>query len=120
MLGKQGHLVTVAANGGEALAAWEEGHFDLVLMDLQMPKMDGFDCTAAIRLREQQTGSHTQIVALTAHALKGDAERCLDAGMDGYLSKPLRSEDLYAVVARTMMYDEHQPAPALPGPLIPL
>jgi CheY-like chemotaxis protein len=115
MLGKLGHLVTVVSNGREALAAWEKARFDLVLMDLQMPKMDGLECTAAIRLREQQTGSHTQIVALTAHALKGDAERCLDAGMDGYLSKPLRSEDLHAVIAGAMMYQETQSALALPA-----
>jgi CheY-like chemotaxis protein len=116
MLGKLGHLVTIVSNGREALAAWEEAHFDLVLMDLQMPKMDGLECTAAIRLREQQTGSHTQIVALTAHALKGDAERCLNAGMDGYLSKPLRSEDLHSVIAGAMMYQETQSAPTLTAP----
>jgi len=102
MLAKMGHVVTVAANGNEALAAWDQRHFDLVLMDVQMPQMDGFECIAAIRLREQQSGGHTPVIALTAHALKGDDERCLEAGMDEYLSKPLRSEDLAAAIARVL------------------
>jgi CheY-like chemotaxis protein len=106
ILSKLGHAVTVASDGVEALAAWENGYFDLILMDIQMPQMDGFECTANIRLREQQNGGHTPIIALTAHALKGYDERCLDAGMDGYLSKPLRSEDLHAAIARVMMRQE--------------
>ena len=106
ILSKLGHAVTVASDGVEALAAWEDGYFDLILMDIQMPQMDGFECTANIRLREQQNGGHTPIIALTAHALKGYDERCLDAGMDGYLSKPLRSEDLHAAIARVMMRQE--------------
>ena len=96
----------MASDGVEALAAWEDGYFDLILIDIQMPQMDGFECTANIRLREQQNGGHTPIIALTAHALKGYDERCLDAGMDGYLSKPLRSEDLHAAIARVMMRQE--------------
>ena len=106
ILSKLGHAVTVASDGVEALAAWEDGYFDLILMDIQMPQMDGFECTANIRLREQQNGGHTPIIALTAHALKGYDERCLDAGMDGYLSKPLRSEDLLAAIARVLMRQE--------------
>jgi signal transduction histidine kinase/ActR/RegA family two-component response regulator len=106
MLGKLGHSVTVAGDGSEALAAWERDDFDLVLMDVQMPKMDGFECTSAIRSREQRRGGHVPIIALTAHALKGDEERCLRAGMDGYLAKPVRSQDLYTAIARTVMHQE--------------
>ena len=102
MLRKVGHSVAVASNGREALASWQDGDFELVLMDIQMPLMDGFECTAAIRLCDQRRSTHTPIIAITAHALKGDEERCLAAGMDGYLAKPMRSEDLYAVIARVM------------------
>jgi signal transduction histidine kinase/ActR/RegA family two-component response regulator len=109
MLNKLGHTVTVANNGCEALSMWEERDFDLVLMDIQMPQMDGLECTAAIRLREQQKGSHTPIVALTAHALKGDDRRCLEAGMDGYLAKPFRSEDLRAAVTHAIMRRDMHP-----------
>jgi CheY-like chemotaxis protein len=72
--------------------------FDLVLMDIQMPGMDGFEATAAIRLSERGTGRHQPIIAMTAHAMKGDDQRCLDAGMDGYLAKPIRGEELYALL----------------------
>jgi CheY-like chemotaxis protein len=98
LLEKRGHRVTVAANGHEALAAWRREPFDLVLMDVQMPEMDGFEATATIRQAETQTGRHLPIFALTAHAMKGDAERCRLAGMDGHLPKPIRPLDLYAVV----------------------
>jgi PAS domain S-box-containing protein len=90
-----GHRVEVTGNGREALAAFGRGPFDLVLMDVQMPEVDGFEAAAAIREREQGTGRRTPIIALTAHALKGDRERCLEAGMDGYLAKPLRSMELF-------------------------
>jgi signal transduction histidine kinase/ActR/RegA family two-component response regulator len=106
MLRKVGHSVTVASNGREALASWQDGNFELVLMDIQMPLMDGFECTAAIRLCDQRRGTHTPIIAVTAHALKGDKERCLAAGMDDYLSKPMRSEDLYAAIGRVMALQE--------------
>jgi two-component system, sensor histidine kinase and response regulator len=99
-LEKQGHRVTVVGDGREAVAAWQAQPFDMVLMDVQMPEMDGFEATAAIRAAEQGTGRHTTIVALTAHALRGDEQRCLNAGMDGYLSKPIRSQDLAAAIAR--------------------
>jgi CheY-like chemotaxis protein len=100
MLEKRGHSVVVANNGDEALAAWQMERFDLILMDVQMPEMDGFEATAAIREAERQygnqsgTAAHVPIVALTAHAMMGDRERCLEAGMDGYVSKPIRPEAL--------------------------
>jgi PAS domain S-box-containing protein len=100
LLAKRGHVITVAGNGKEALAALEGGPFDLVLMDVQMPEMGGFEATAAIRAREQGTGRHLPIIAMTAHAMKGDRERCLAAGMDDYLTKPVRAKDLFHVIDR--------------------
>jgi two-component system sensor histidine kinase/response regulator len=94
LLEKRGHHVVVAGNGREALAALERQSFDLVLMDVQMPEMDGFEATAAIREKEKGHGKHLPIVALTAHAMKGDSEKCLAAGMDGYLAKPIRPQEL--------------------------
>ncbi|HJT76418.1 MAG TPA: response regulator, partial [Gemmataceae bacterium] len=94
LLEKQGHHVVVAGNGREALAALGREAFDVVLMDVQMPEMDGLEATAAIRRGEEGTGRRVPIVALTAHAMKGDRERCLAAGMDGYLAKPVRPEEL--------------------------
>jgi len=98
LLQRQGHTVVVANNGQEALAEWEMGTFDIILMDVQMPLMDGFAATAAIRQREIATGRHTPIIALTAHVMKGDRERCLSAGMDAYASKPLRSQEIFAAI----------------------
>jgi CheY-like chemotaxis protein len=100
LLEKRGHRVVLVDNGLQALAALEKESFDLVLMDVQMPEMDGFEATAAIRTRERSGGSHQTIVALTAHAMKGDREKCLALGMDGYLSKPVRPQDLDEVLAR--------------------
>jgi PAS domain S-box-containing protein len=94
VLAKRGHSVTVAPNGKKALEALETQAFDLILMDVQMPEMDGFEATTAIRLRESVTGTHIPIVAMTAHAMKGDRERCLAAGMDAYISKPIQAEEL--------------------------
>ena len=99
LLEKNGHFVTVAGDGREALRALESGPFDLVLMDVQMPHMDGLEATRAIRGREKETGGRVPVVAMTAHALKGDRERCLEAGMDGYISKPIRADELLEVVA---------------------
>ena len=100
LLESQGHLVTVANNGHEVLDLFDRREFDLILMDVQMPEMDGYETTAAIRKREMLKGSHIAIVALTAHAMAGDRERCLDAGMDGYASKPIRAEDLSREIQR--------------------
>jgi CheY-like chemotaxis protein len=99
MLERAGHRVVVVSNGRQALAALERGGFDLVLMDVQMPELDGFEATVAIRERERSTGGHLPIVALTAHAMEGDAERCLAAGMDAYLAKPLEPAELSAAIA---------------------
>lgn len=98
LLQQRGHLVTVANNGLEALKALDQGRFDVVLMDVHMPEMSGLEATQKIREQEQQTGKHLQIVAMTANAMTGDRERCLAAGVDDYLSKPVRSADLFRVV----------------------
>ena len=95
MLEKNGHLVVVAGTGYEALAALEREDFDLVLMDVQMPEMGGLEATVAIREREKSTGDHLPIVAMTAGAMQSDQEKCLAAGMDGYISKPVRAQELY-------------------------
>ena len=94
MLAKLGHVVTIAVNGREAVAALAGHDFDLVLMDLQMPEMDGFQATAAIRSAEAGTGRHIPIIALTAHAMKDDRDRCLAAGMDDFVSKPIQQDKL--------------------------
>src|SRR5262249_15178665 len=98
LLEKQGHTVVVVADGHEALAALECTRFDVVLMDVQMPGMDGLEATASIRRAEQVTGRHLPILAMTAYAMKGDRERCLAAGMDGYLSKPIRAQELFEML----------------------
>jgi signal transduction histidine kinase/CheY-like chemotaxis protein/streptogramin lyase len=102
LLEKRGHAVVVADNGRSALAALEENVFDLVLMDVQMPEMDGFEATAAIRAR-QKNGARVPIIATTAHAMKGDRERCLESDMDGYVSKPLRPEELDQVIRQVFL-----------------
>ena len=100
LLEKRGHSVAVAANGIEALERLAKQRFDIVLMDVQMPGMDGLEATAAIRDREGQTGCHVPIVAMTARAMKGDRERCLEAGMDAYVAKPLLAAELFETVER--------------------
>ena len=100
LLEKRGHTVTVVQDGTEALAALGRQTFDVVLMDIQMPHMDGLETTQAIRAREQDTMTRVPIVAMTAHAMQGDRERCLAAGMDGYVAKPLRPKELFEVIAR--------------------
>ena len=100
LLERAGHRVTIAANGLEALAKWRERRFHLILMDVQMPVMDGFEATLQIRRQEHVTGKHVAIVATTAYAMTGDRERCLRAGMDDYLSKPLDGQELLAALER--------------------
>jgi PAS domain S-box-containing protein len=97
---KLGHQATVVSNGREAFVAFQAGKFDLIAMDVQMPEMDGLDATSAIRAWEKTAGTHTPIIAMTAHAMKGDRERCLAAGMDGYTSKPIRIGELEHAIAQ--------------------
>ena len=94
----RGHSVVIVSTGREALVALAQEPFDLVLMDVQMPDMDGLEATTAIRRWEQETSLHVPIIAMTAHAMQGDAERCRTAGMDGYVSNPMKPEDLYAAI----------------------
>jgi two-component system, sensor histidine kinase and response regulator len=93
-----GHSVSVADNGQAVLAALEKEQFDVVLMDIEMPLMDGLQATEIIRKQEKVTGEHIPIIAITAFAMKGDKERCLQAGMDAYLSKPINKEELFATL----------------------
>jgi PAS domain S-box-containing protein len=102
LLEKEGYEVSTAANGREALEAIAKGAFDLVLMDVQMPEMDGFQATRAIRAGERSLGGHLPIIAMTAHVMKGDRERCLDAGMDAYVAKPVQREVLLATIDRVL------------------
>jgi CheY-like chemotaxis protein/HPt (histidine-containing phosphotransfer) domain-containing protein len=112
ILEKRGHTVVVANNGREALAALETGtreaggRFDLVLMDVQMPEIGGFEATAAIREKEKQAETHLPIVAMTAHAMKGDRERCLEAGMDGYVTKPIQPQQLFEAIEEVISRDK--------------
>ena len=105
LLEKRGYIVSVAGDGRQALATLEKKEFDVVLMDVQMPEMDGFEATAAIRETERSTGKHIPIIAMTAHVLKGDEDRCLFAGMDAYLSKPIRTIELFATIEKVLGKD---------------
>jgi CheY-like chemotaxis protein len=109
ILEKQGHTVVSAHNGREALARVQAERFDVVLMDVQMPEMDGLAATSAIRQIESASGAHLPIIGVTAHAMKGDRERCLASGMDGYVSKPIRPAALYAAIDEAIA---RQPASA--------
>jgi signal transduction histidine kinase/CHASE1-domain containing sensor protein/putative methionine-R-sulfoxide reductase with GAF domain/ActR/RegA family two-component response regulator len=112
MLEKRGDSVVVVDTGKDALEALARQPFDVVLMDVQMPVMDGFEATGLIRRGEQGSGAHLPIIAMTAHAMKGDQERCLAAGMDAYVSKPLRMADLYAVIHRLLRQQQADPSTA--------
>jgi len=103
LLEKQGHSVVIASDGKEALAAFEREKFDLILMDVQMPEMNGLEATAMIRQREHLTGGHVPIIAMTAHAMQGDREVCLEAGMDGYVSKPIQINELLQVIEEVVI-----------------
>jgi len=102
LLRERGHRVTVVENGRDAVEEATRTAYDLVLMDLQMPEMDGLEATALIRARERSTHLRVPIVALTAHAMAGDRQRCLDAQMDDYLAKPIKAEELFEVIERVM------------------
>jgi len=107
---KAGHSVVVANNGREALETWEREHYDVVLMDVQMPEMDGFEATARIRTLEEERHPtrRTPIIAMTANAMKGDRERCLDAGMDGYISKPVKRQTMFEEITRVLELERHR------------
>jgi CheY-like chemotaxis protein len=108
LLKKEGLSVNTVSNGSEAVAAWNRESFDLILMDVQMPVMNGYEATREIRRREAGTGRHMPVIALTAHAMKGDREVCLAAGMDDYLSKPIQVQELHKVLARFAMPAERE------------
>jgi CheY-like chemotaxis protein len=112
LLERHGHTVVVVNNGREALAALESRAFDLVLMDVQMPEMDGLEATALTRAREKHSGAHVPIVAMTAHALKGDRQRCLAAGMDDYISKPIHAKELFQTLEKLLAAPESLPPKA--------
>jgi two-component system, sensor histidine kinase and response regulator len=115
LLEKRGFIVTAAENGQKAVDILEEQTVDLVLMDVQMPVMDGLAATRAIRTKEQSIGTHLPIIALTAHAMKGDRERCLDAGADEYVTKPIRVAELFTIIDRLL----GAAVRALPAPTVP-
>jgi len=122
LLEKRGHAVVVVSNGREALAVLEASDFSgfgCILMDVQMPEMDGFDCTALIRDRERVTRYHVPIIAMTARAMAGDEADCLRAGMDAYLSKPIQPDDLFEVVESQLRFAAAQPPPPVRLKLVP-
>jgi CheY-like chemotaxis protein len=110
LLGRRGHRVRLASNGPEALALAQEGGFDVLLLDIHMPGLDGFRVVGAIRERERASGGHLPVIALTARSRKEDRERCLAAGMDDFLTKPVSSAALFAAIDRLV------PAPRVPPP----
>jgi PAS domain S-box-containing protein len=111
MLERMGHTVTVACNGREALEILNRANFDLILMDVQMPEMDGLDATRTLRELEKPKGAHVPVIALTAHAMERDKERCLEAGMDAYISKPITAQDLYETIEHIMQSREREVQP---------
>ena len=113
MLEKRGHTVAVAGNGRKALDALERGKFDLVLTDVQMPEMDGFELVKKIRAKERETGDHMPVIAMTAMAIIGDKERCLEAGMDSYVSKPIEQGELFGAIRRFVFVNEAKHTPSL-------
>jgi CheY-like chemotaxis protein len=102
LMERWGHAAVLAPDGRQAVAEFSRGAFDVVLMDVQMPEMDGFQATAAIRAKELRTGRHLPVVAMTAHAMAGDREKCLLAGMDDYVAKPLKPVDLFQTLERAV------------------
>jgi PAS domain S-box-containing protein len=116
LLEKRGHRVTLAANGREAVLAWENEPFDLILMDVQMPEMGGFEATSIIRQKERAIGAHIPIIAMTAHALAGDRDRCLAVGMDAYIPKPITAQDLFEKVEAVARPASAAPPATQPAP----
>jgi CheY-like chemotaxis protein len=112
LIEKQGHISMVAVNGRDALDVLDKEQIDCVLMDVQMPVMDGFEATAAIRDKERSCAGHVPIIAMTAHAMAGDRERCLAMGMDDYIAKPFNVKELFATVDRVIAAVKlsHKPA----------
>jgi CheY-like chemotaxis protein len=120
MLKKRGHAVTVADNGREAVELFKRQEFDVVLMDVQMPILDGYQATAAIREIEKQSSKSTPIIAMTAHAMRGDREKCLEAGMDAYIAKPLDAKQLFDLIEsivddRSVVHEAPTEAPPAPS-----
>jgi two-component system sensor histidine kinase/response regulator len=111
LLDRWGHQAIIVDNGIKAVEAVNRQSFDIILMDVQMPKMDGFEATAEIRKLDAQKGSHIPIIAMTAHAMKGDRERCLAAGMDDYISKPISSDALQNMIAELVPAAKDSPQP---------
>ncbi len=107
LLEKSGHCVDVVTDGCSAVAAVRDKEYDLVLMDVQMPEMDGLEAARVIRLEERYSGKHVPIVAMTAHAMKGDKERCLAAGMDGYVAKPIRAAEMFRTMGQVLLADDN-------------
>jgi CheY-like chemotaxis protein/HPt (histidine-containing phosphotransfer) domain-containing protein len=112
LLNRWGHQAFIVDNGLKAVEAITKQTYDIILMDVQMPKMDGFEATAEIRKLESKSGRHTPIIAMTAHAMKGDRKRCLDAGMDDYISKPISSDALQHMIAELVPAVAATPKPA--------
>jgi CheY-like chemotaxis protein len=116
LLESHGHQVVVVTNGREAIATLRSQPFDLLLMDVQMPEMDGLEATETIRAKERQTGEHIPIIAMTAHALAGDRERCLEAGMDAYIAKPIHAREVFEAIA-TLLGESARSTEAAPSVL---
>ena len=110
LLESKGHSVRLACNGNEAVSAAAEESFDLIFMDVQMPERDGLEATAMIRASVGRTPSVVPIIAMTAHAMAGDRERCLSAGMDGYVSKPIRTAQMFQAMADALRQKSNQPS----------
>jgi CheY-like chemotaxis protein len=115
LLSKLGHQVKLVENGLQAVMAMEQGEYDVILMDVQMPQMSGFEATSNIRILEKKLGKHTPIIAMTAHALHGDREKCIDAGMDDYISKPIHLKQLQLTLDKHIISISATPSSFSPG-----
>ena len=115
VLEREEFRVEEASDGKTTLAKARDLHPELIFMDIQMPGMDGFEATAEIRAKEKLTGGHVPIIAMTAHALKGDQERCLSAGMDGYVSKPIRTSELFSAIESLLANKDFAPSNVVAG-----